>query len=260
MQQPSSSGAGAGDSAGAPPAAAGPGCAARPVSDPATGSWAREMTDTYGGGGGGDDGEAADPDWSQQATLSKRAVALSCGAFGVGPAAGAAHRHDAGELAAAAALAGELAGVLEGVDIHMGDESDHRLAPFFAAAILGAAPPAEITDELVRGAAFGGALDPRYPLTLRPLPAPEGYPPAGGAAGAVAPAALEAGARFVSMHEPRRGEPPARPAPDAGVEEKRAYYRAMKAAQPMGCIFPKMFLALTRGGSIVGAAAVVVHT
>jgi hypothetical protein len=87
------------------------GCTGKPVSDPATGSWAKEMTDDYSGE------EATDPDWGQSNTLSRRAVLLSCGCFGIGPDAGAGHRHDAGEAAAARAAAEELGALLAEVGV-----------------------------------------------------------------------------------------------------------------------------------------------
>jgi hypothetical protein len=66
---------------------------------------------------------------------------------------------------------------------------------------------------------------------------------------------------LISMHQPRAPPPPQpAPGPDATLEEKKAYYKAMAAARVSGCIFPRVFAALTPGGSIIGAAAVVVHT
>ena len=64
----------------------------------------------------------------------------------------------------------------------------------------------------------------------------------------------------VAMYEPRHVPPQERLPPDATHEEQRAFYRRLAAARPSGCIFPRMYLALTRGGSVVGVAAVVVHT
>lgn len=277
--------------------------------------WAREMTTNYV------DDDQAEPDWGPQNTISKRTVVLTCGAFSRTP--NVSHVHDRTEIELARGLANEWAGMLSGVNINQGDESDHLLRPIFAAAHVqrrggdgtGAevrAAPRVITEELVRSLLFGDSLDPRYPLKIKPLPlppAPVGESERSGGSDHTGDP-MEAGwlnfrddilgiddsyltnephwrdgdgaqevvkwrcayewlvthvdiipgsACLISMYEPRHvnvGPPPA----NASLEEQREHWRRAHAATPMGCIFPRIFAALTHAGSIVGVGAVVVHT
>lgn len=301
------------------------GCAATPVGAAASASPFRECLVNYM-----DDATPDDADWGTQNVLSKRAVTYACGRLGVDAAAGAAHRHDPAELARCRRLAAELGALLPDVDVGMGDESDHALVPLYACALLEgpgddggggepALPPGHGFDEaFVRARLFGGALDPRYPLRLRPFP----LPPAAAAAADGGPGVVEAGALegawvafrndalgidehyiaterhwgsdgkggrelvawraayewfvtspglrhdgpgcapvLVSVYEPRWVPPPGAPPPDtAPVEERRAYWASRNAGRPMGCVFPRVFAALTAAGSVVGVGAVVVHT
>ena len=175
-------------------------CAATRVADAPLAAWAREMLVNYT-----DDESPGDPDWGTQNTLSKRAVVHACGCFSRSENAAGAHAHEPGELALAQRVAAELGAALTDVDVGQGDESDHPLAPFYAAAQAPRdgdprlPPHATALDEArLRDHAFGGALDPRYPVRLRPFPTPAGYPAPGSAAAAssppvvVEPAALEA--------------------------------------------------------------------
>jgi hypothetical protein len=291
------------------------GCAATPVGGAGSASPFRECLVNYM-----DDATPGDPDWGTQNVLSKRAVTFACGRLGVDAAAGAAHRHDPAELA----LCRQLGGLLPDVDVGMGDESDHRLVPLFACALLGddgdegaASTGGGIDEAVVRGRLFGGALDPRYPVKLRPFPLPPAALHSGEAVVDGGAAAMEAawlsfrdgvlgiddsyisseahwgpGGRggqelahwrrayewfvthpalrhdspgcapvLVSVYEPRWTPPPSAPPPDtAPMEERRAYWASRSAGRPMGCVFPRVFAALTTAGSVVGVGAVVVHT
>ena len=147
-------------------------CAATRVADAPLAAWAREMLVNYT-----DDESPGDPDWGTQNTLSKRAVVHACGCFSRSENAAGAHAHEPGELALAQRVAAELGTALTDVDVGQGDESDHALAPFYAAAQAPRdgdprlPPHATALDEArLRDHAFGGALDPRYPLRLRPFP------------------------------------------------------------------------------------------
>lgn len=290
----------------------GDGCAASPITHES--SWAADMLVNYVG----EDDAPEDPDWGPQNTLSKRAVTLACGAFGVGPNAGEDHAHDPEEVERARRLAGEWAAMLPDVYIHMGDEGDHLLRPVWAAARRGGAdgasaaappPPTAITEQLVRSLLFGGAADPRYPIRVKPVPMPRPTQGADATAGAEAeeagwvafrnnvlgidesylesephwsgngagaeglarwrrayrwlvahPELVPGSAVLVSMCEPRRAPPGPPPPPGATVEEQRAHWRREAARTPHGCIFPRVFVALTHAGSVVGVGAVVVHT
>jgi hypothetical protein len=64
----------------------------------------------------------------------------------------------------------------------------------------------------------------------------------------------------VAMYEPRHAPPPPPLPADASIEEQRQFFRALHAGRPHGCIFLRAYLALTHAGSVVGVAAVVVHT
>lgn len=225
-------------------------------------------------------------EWGLQNTLSLLSVgnpACGCMARSV-DALPTPHAHCEEEVARARALAEEVGGMLQGVYVFQGDESDHVLRPVWwavrergagEAAPAAAAAPGPLGEDDVR-ALFGGALDPRYPLRLRPFP-PDSFDafrrdvlrvddsmlesePSwvadGGGDGAASllgwraafawftsdPSLQPGSATYVIMHEPRW-------APPGGDIER-----------PMGCVFPVLFLARALTGSVVGVAAAVVHT
>lgn len=143
------------------------------------------------------DEEGRHPDWGLQNVLGLRTVHFeTCGRYALASdapaAAPSAHSHHPAELRLARRLAAEWGALLSGVDVWQGDESDHALRPYFAAAAAAAtagAAPRVVTEALVRDVAFGGALDPRYRLVIKPIPLP---PTAGGGAAAATAAAVTA--------------------------------------------------------------------
>jgi hypothetical protein len=185
--------------------------------------------------------------------LSVKTVAYSCGAIAR---AGEAikHDHEAAELALCKRLSKEAARIMTGTYLCMSDESDHQFAPFFVTANAGDKVPRKLNEKHVR-AAFGGTIWPECQITIEPLKekgpwwkAASGQPIADGNKEALnAWRSMIAwfgsqeelhGACFVSIDEPK-GD---------------------RFREAIGCIFPRLVLAITEQGSLVGLFGCVVHT
>ena len=211
----------------------------------------RECMENYGVG-------AAGAEWPHNC-ISTRAVAYSCGALGR---AGDAipHEHDPAELAFCRRLSAEAAGVMEGVELGMGSESESPLDPFFVAAKLGAVVPGAITEDLIR-AAFGGTIHPDASVVVEPLE--------------------ERGAWWQAVRDDSQDDGYAREDEEAAAEADttlgrwrgmirwfREHGELSGAAFVMighddpgvGCVFPRLALGLTRAGSLVGLCGHVVQT
>jgi hypothetical protein len=121
-----------------------------------------ECMETYGMEG--DDPDHQEWVWN---ILSRQAVVYSCGAIGR---AGdmVEHHHDPIELARCLQLSQAAAELMQGHSIGMGDEGDHELLPFYIPANAGTAAPAEITEDWLR-LAFGGTIYPKAQMAIEPL-------------------------------------------------------------------------------------------
>lgn len=155
----------------------------RPQSLEEAGSPFRESLVNYVGE---DENSQSDPDWGPQNVLSKRAVVYTpCGCYGRSGIDDDRHRHDPVELQLCNRLSQEIGEMLRGVDIFMGDESDHQLQPFHVCASqrradAQAQATAVVSEAYLRDYAFGGALDPRYPINIKPFPRQPGSPSSDG--------------------------------------------------------------------------------
>lgn len=107
-----------------------------------------------------------DAEWSNN-IISRRAVVYGDGTIA---------RHgeavslaiDDAELALCRRLSREAAGLMDGVSVGMGSESDDRFRDFFIAAPVGAALPAAIDGALIR-ARFAETLFPPVTITAEPF-------------------------------------------------------------------------------------------
>jgi hypothetical protein len=99
--------------------------------------------------------------------VSSRAVVYSCGRLGR---AGEAikHAHDRDELALCQRLAQEVAAPWKGSLFVFSDEGSHTFSPFFATANVGDDVSSKVSEEHVRRA-FGGTLRPDCLFLIEPL-------------------------------------------------------------------------------------------
>ena len=179
-------------------------------------------------------------------TLSHKTVVSTCGRIGRRDEV-IEHAHDPAELALCKRLADEAAAIMAGTYVGMSDESDHKFVPFFITANVGDKVPETLTEAELR-AGFGGTIRPNCPVVIEPLKE-EGEWWRLASADANPWRALMAwfgshpelhGACFVSINEPR--DLPYRPDVLSVV------------------IFPRMVLAITKQGSLVGLFGCVVWT
>jgi hypothetical protein len=169
---------------------------------------------------------------------------------------------DPDELVLCGRLAREAASIMRGVSVGMGSESSASFAEFFVAAAAGAPSAAVIDEPLVR-AAFGGTIFPPATITVEPL--------------------REEGIWWSEVSADGEAQPEAYFAPwralMAWFAEQEAFvdsafvrigdYRALLAldrasfpegTESTGCVFPRLAIGRTRGGSLAGIFGYVVQT
>jgi hypothetical protein len=194
---------------------------------------------------------ASDPDWPHN-TLSIRTVAYSCGALGR---AGEPlwHDHDPAELDLCRHLSAEAAATMAGCEIGMGSEGGGSFLPFFVATNAGVPAPADLTEGFIRRA-LGGTIYPAAQVVVEPLE--------------------ERGRWWESVTNDCGGSDD----PEEALRPWRAMMRwfhgagglhagsfVMIGETPLGgpnagCVHPRLALALTEAGSLVGIGGCVVHT
>jgi hypothetical protein len=191
-------------------------------------------------------------EWAGQ-ILSRQTVVYSCGAIGR---AGEtlAHHHSPSELELCRQLSQAAADIMSDQFIGLGDEGDHELLPFYVTVNQGSAAPveipAEITEAIIRSA-FGGTIDPQAALAIEPLEIGEQWwqevaaccqedeQILGAWQNLVLWFAEQADLHhpvFVSMSHPSESE------------------------EASGGVLPRLALALTPAGSLVGLISCVVYT
>jgi hypothetical protein len=99
--------------------------------------------------------------------LSTRTIAYSCGVLARRGEA-VVHAHDAEELKRCRRLAAEAAGIMKGVLIGGNDEGDHGLDPFWIPANVGDPVPKKITEPVLRKA-LRDTIYPGARLTIEPF-------------------------------------------------------------------------------------------
>ncbi|ESA32389.1 hypothetical protein N836_27755 [Leptolyngbya sp. Heron Island J] len=103
-------------------------------------------------------------DWN---IISKRAVVYACGTI-CRDGDVVEHNHHPTEFGLCQRLSQEAAEIMDGIYINMGDESDHHFSSFYIVANSGSNSPAEITEDLMRSA-FGGTIHHTAKITVEPL-------------------------------------------------------------------------------------------
>src|SRR5262245_23254981 len=188
-------------------------------------------------------------------TISKHAIVYSCGAIGL-RGVPLRHCHDRGEIALARELSGEIATKLRGRDLGMPAAATADFKPFFVAANTDDDSPLEITDTLIRRR-FGGTIYPPAPILIEPL--------------------VENGVWWSKVLQGVAGDHTLkelylkqwRATIDWFCKKPELHAPAFvsigerpldRERRNLGCVFPRLVLALTNTGSLVGLFSYVVHS
>lgn len=217
--------------------------------DPARLDPLRECMATYGQ-------ERAGTEWRWN-VLSTRTVAYRCGAI-AREGDPVAHAHDPDEFARCQQIAAAAAAATGGLGAGMGTAADDMMyQPFYVVANVGVKVPGRITERLIRRA-FGGTIYPPAQTRVEPL-AERGewwgqvLADCGGNDGALD--------RWRAMIRWFRAQPELR-APSfvmIGEDPLDGGAPADEESENGGCVFPRLALALTKAGSVVGICNYVVH-
>jgi hypothetical protein len=193
----------------------------------------------------------AEGEWAGQ-IISRQTVVYSCGMIGR---AGEtlAHHHSSSELELCRQLSQAAADIMADQFIGLGDEGDHELVPFYVTANEGSAAPVEIPVEITEAtirSAFGGTIDPQAALAIEPLEIGEQWWQEVAACCQEDEQTLAAWQNLVrwfaehDLHHPVFVSI----SPPAAAEEAS------------GGVLPRLALALTPAGSLVGLISCVVYT
>ncbi len=193
--------------------------------------------------------EPGEDEWPNN-VLSSRAVVYSCGRLGRSGEASE-HAHDPQELALCRRLAQEAASLWKGRWIAFSDEGSHQFSPFFATANVGGPVPPQVSEEHVR-AAFGGTIRADCPIVIEPLvEAGDWWRLAGGEEGSpLLPLWRSTIAWFnqAGLHGA------------CFVQINAASWEATWSGGVPASVLPRLALALTERGSLVGMYSCVVWT
>jgi hypothetical protein len=182
--------------------------------------------------------------------LSSQAVVYSCGRLGR-PGDATLHTHDPQELALCRRLAQEAAGLWKDRWLAFSDEGSHQFTPFFAGANVGDPVPAQVTEEHVR-AAFGGTIRAECRFVIEPLAeAGDWWRLAGGEEGA--PLLPLWRSTIAWFHQPGLHG-----VSFVQINEAPPGTRWSGGVGPS--VLPRLVLALTAQGSLVGMYSCVVWT
>ncbi|MEM1252394.1 MAG: hypothetical protein AAGI69_08165 [Cyanobacteria bacterium P01_H01_bin.21] len=193
--------------------------------------------------------------------ISKRAVVYSCGTI-CRDGDVVEHNHHPTEFDLCQHLSQEAAEIMDDRYINMGDEDTHEFSPFYIVANSDSNIPEKITEDLMRSA-FGGTIHHTAIITVEPLD------------------------RVVSWVEDNADLDYDDDDDNVDLDYKEDVERDIKAWQALakwfdetpelqapvfvsvddsgdsevvGCIFPRLVLALTKKGSLVGLFSCLVHT
>lgn len=191
--------------------------------------------------------QAKRKEWAD-GNLSCKAVAYSCGRL-CRAEAKVAHTHDRGELAVCSRLAKETTDRLRGIQLDSeGDAGGFR--PYFAAATLGTPPPKAI-DATVIQAAFGGTISPDVSVEVEPMNEKGWWWASAVKTHRIAKERAEVGGRWRAFMKWFRGVPGLR---------GHSFVHIGTGDDGPGAVLPRLAVALTDAGSLVGAASFVVQT
>jgi hypothetical protein len=192
--------------------------------------------------------DKADKDWPHNC-LSIRTVAYSCG--GLCRAGDVLeHNHDPSELERCSCLSAEVARLMAGMQLGMGSEGGSCFHPFFVGGNVGAGAPAALDDDFIRKA-FGGTIYPLAQIIVEPLEEHGRWwlDVVGGCGGEEALLA-----RWRALIRWFREQPHFVATAFVTIGEDPL------GGDNHGCVFPRLALGLTKGGSLVGTGDCVVHT
>lgn len=198
-------------------------------------------------------------DWN---IISKRAVIYSCGIICRNGDV-VEHNHHPTEFDLCQRLSQEAADIMDGIYINMGDESEHNFSPFYIVANSDSNIPEEITEDFMRSA-FGGTIHHTARIKIEPL---------GGIVSWVEDNSnveyseddenkvyRQSEERYVKAWQALAkwfDETPELQAPvfvsmdERGDDDEESM---------VGSVFPRLVLALTKNGSLVGLFSCVAHT
>lgn len=209
-------------------------------------------------------------------------VAYACGCL-FRPGQANNHNHDAEELARCRQWASEAAALMTGIEINE-SESTGKFAPFFVTANRDDKLPTELSEQFVRSA-FNGTIYPLAKITLAPL----NEDGRAWRAFAVTDWRVEFDTSNMFVLHEHKVDPKREAVINAAKEEARLRNEQTTVrwrelfrwfeAQPSfrdkkfvligenqlsdvnyGCVFPRLVVALTASGSLVGIASHAVHT
>jgi hypothetical protein len=190
--------------------------------------------------------------------LSTRTIAFSCGML-ARQGDDTVHDHDAEELKQCRRLAAEAAEIMKGVLIGGSDEGDHTLHPFCIPANVGDPVPKKITETVFR-TALRGTVYPEAVLTIEPFKKTSDW-----------------WKRVSALHPDYEVVPEDFPhEPERVARWKRLFewfrnhadlhspvyigFKKPAKGEFHATVYPRLFVALTASGSLVGLATCVVWT
>lgn len=195
------------------------------------------------------DGSEEEGEWFDN-VISKQAVAYFCGAIGRNGEV-LEHNHDPAELALCQQLSAEVAQIMATTKVAC-DEGEHLFLPFYITAKQGAVVPAQIIEAVIRSA-FGDTIYPQAQIVIEPLE--------------------EAGQWWedvISDEETNENLAPWQGMIKWFHSQERLHSPVFveigdyplddEVFGNSGSVFPRLALALTESGSLVGVCGQVVHT
>jgi hypothetical protein len=204
----------------------------------------RDCLETYGM-----DDRAPQSEWPWN-VLAKSTIAYSCGLIARRGEI-VEHQHDPDEFALCRRLADAASGVMGGRDVGMGSNSSDPFRPYYVVANVGGTVPRKVTVKLIRQV-FGGSIYPPTRIVVEPLEEEGDW----------WSQVVEDGSGSEGYLEPWR----ALMRWFHDQSELRAPAFVMVGDDPLdddfangGCVFPRMAVALSKAGSLVGLGGWCVH-
>lgn len=189
-----------------------------------------------------------DEDWPHN-VISTGTVAYSCGALYRPGDIKPVHKHLPAELKLCEKLANEAASFMQGIPLGMGSESNDKLLPFFVTASEGMEIPEEITEGVVRRA-FGGSIHPNAQLVIEPLTEGTSWWQSVSSHCEDHPQWLEKWKRTMQWFQDR----------EELIGPVFIQIGGRDNPDLPGTVFPRLILAQTEEGSLVGLYGFVVHS
>jgi hypothetical protein len=164
------------------------------------------------------------------------------------------HRHDPAELALCRRLSAEVAATMSGRDVGMGSASGDPFRAYYRVANEGDPTPRRVTERMIHRA-FGGTIYPPTRIVIESLAERGDWWRQVGEDGADVEGYLDEWREMIrwfgshpALHGPAFVQVGDDPLDDVSVEPWNG-----------GCVFPRLAVALTEAGSLVGIGGWVVH-